>query len=448
MEGVCIWIGIDDTDSTKGGCTTFVAFTIINRVMERGYNLIGFPRLVRLNPNVPWKTRGNGAVAIHVGVGKGGKIQVGEKLDERLYSHQKNRSDEVNMDDLIDVVEETIEEQAFFSDEKTNPGFVVSKEKPSRELYWKGVKGLVELDEVKNLLKNMGAFYRGYKKERGLIGAAAALAWTPDDRTYELITYRCKERWGTVRHVDEDSVKEMDGRFPSTFDNFDYRNHHNRIVPNSPCPVLYGIRGDDIESLLKAKDLVKSEKYFGWLIFETNQGTDDHLQKKKIGKVKPFESVIVEGEVIGKPRTLSGGHVVFKIKDEKGEVMDCAAYEPTKEFRNVIKQLEIGDLVEVYGGVRTEPFTINLEKINVKKTVEVKKKVENPICPRCGKHMKSIGREAGYRCIRCGLEVDEKQAKYVSVERELKLGFYEVPVCARRHLSKPLKRMEIYRMIK
>jgi len=50
-------IGIDDTDSIKGGCTTWLATEIIAELSE--FDLIGPPRLVRLNPNVPWKTRGS-----------------------------------------------------------------------------------------------------------------------------------------------------------------------------------------------------------------------------------------------------------------------------------------------------------------------------------------------------------------------------------------------------
>ena len=47
-------IGIDDTDSIHGGCTTWVATEVIKELSE--FDLIGHPRLVRLNPNVPWKT--------------------------------------------------------------------------------------------------------------------------------------------------------------------------------------------------------------------------------------------------------------------------------------------------------------------------------------------------------------------------------------------------------
>ena len=61
-------VGIDDTDSLDGGCTTWVALRVIEELLP-DFDLIGSPRLVRLNPDVPWKTRGNGAVALAFGRG-------------------------------------------------------------------------------------------------------------------------------------------------------------------------------------------------------------------------------------------------------------------------------------------------------------------------------------------------------------------------------------------
>src|SRR5437879_7165543 len=67
-----LWIGIDDTDSLQGMCTTYLATEIV-RDLTQEFDLIGFPRLVRLNPNIPWKTRGNGAVCLRIGRGEGPK---------------------------------------------------------------------------------------------------------------------------------------------------------------------------------------------------------------------------------------------------------------------------------------------------------------------------------------------------------------------------------------
>lgn len=288
-------------------------------------------------------------------------------------------------------------------------------------------------------MERLEANYKGYKNGRGLIGATASVAWNPKkDRTFELITYREKEKWGSKRYVNDKTTKIMDKKFTSTFDNFDYENKHNRLVPSSPCPVLYGIRGDKEKDLIKAKNIIESETVDSWILFESNQGTDDHLQKKFIENIKSYNSVIVEGTVNKTPKTIRGGHVIFSIRDETGSI-DCAAYEPTKQFREIIRKLIVGDVVEVYGGVRKKPITINLEKIKIVRLEKKLIKLENPVCPNCGKHMKSKGKNQGFKCVICGKKSNKPKVK--EIDRKLKLGFYEVPVCARRHLSKPLKRM-------
>jgi tRNA(Ile2)-agmatinylcytidine synthase len=57
-------IGLDDTDSAKGGCTTYLAAVLIEKLAQFQVRFIDYPRLIRLNPNVPWKTRGNGALCL------------------------------------------------------------------------------------------------------------------------------------------------------------------------------------------------------------------------------------------------------------------------------------------------------------------------------------------------------------------------------------------------
>ena len=422
----------------KGGCTTYLACALTKKLIEENFDIIGFPRLVRLNPNVPWKTRGNGAISIQVGKGEGKKIKIGEINNIDIYCFEKNRFENNNEDKFQKILEIIIDKYAKLEDKNTNSGFVIFKKQPSLTNYKRTVKEIVSLKDTKNLLKTYNAYYKGYKNSRGLIGATAAVAWSSNnDKTYELITYRKKEKWGKKRNVDNNSTIKMDKLISSTFDNYDYKNKHNKLVPNSPCPVLYGIRGDNQIDLIKAKSFIKSEEVESWLIFETNQGTDDHLQKKSIGKINPYESVITEGIVGNLPTTIEGGHVLFSIRNTTNKI-DCAAYEPTKEFRNIIRELIIGDEVEVYGGVREKPLTINLEKIKIKHLNKKIEKIENPVCPKCGKHMKSIGKNQGFKCKKCGLKSD----KIVTIEkkRKLKLGIYETPVCARRHLSKPLKR--------
>jgi tRNA(Ile2)-agmatinylcytidine synthase len=59
-------VGLDDTDSPQGGCTTYIAARLVERLLEIGTRFVDYPNLLRLNPNVPWKTRGNGAVCLRV----------------------------------------------------------------------------------------------------------------------------------------------------------------------------------------------------------------------------------------------------------------------------------------------------------------------------------------------------------------------------------------------
>src|SRR5881628_1099708 len=72
-----LWIGVDDTDSLQGMCTTFLAAEIV-RDLTDDYDLVGFPRLVRLNPTIPWKTRGNGAICLRFGRGAGPRTWIAE----------------------------------------------------------------------------------------------------------------------------------------------------------------------------------------------------------------------------------------------------------------------------------------------------------------------------------------------------------------------------------
>ena len=58
-------IGFDDTDSIKGSCTTYLATNILNEIHDQ-ITFLDFPNLIRLNPNIPYKTRGNGAVALRI----------------------------------------------------------------------------------------------------------------------------------------------------------------------------------------------------------------------------------------------------------------------------------------------------------------------------------------------------------------------------------------------
>ena len=63
---VKLHIGFDDTDSPNGGCTTYIAAILVEKLSGMGVSFMDYPNLIRLNPNVPWKTRGNGALCLRL----------------------------------------------------------------------------------------------------------------------------------------------------------------------------------------------------------------------------------------------------------------------------------------------------------------------------------------------------------------------------------------------
>ena len=84
-----MYIAVDDTDSIRGNCTTFLATEII-RELSSDFDLIGNPRLVRLNPAVPWKTRGNGSLILRFGKGAGERHLIGKIDGKDLYCYEES----------------------------------------------------------------------------------------------------------------------------------------------------------------------------------------------------------------------------------------------------------------------------------------------------------------------------------------------------------------------
>jgi len=84
-------------------------------------------------------------------------------------------------------------------------------------------------------------------------------------------------------------------------------------------------------------------------------------------------------------------------------------------------------------------LTINLEKINIL-TITPKTLLENPLCPNCGKHLKSMGKNQGFRCEKCGGKFADLKKQESVVPRALKAGLYVTSTRSQRHLTKPLRR--------
>jgi tRNA(Ile2)-agmatinylcytidine synthase len=230
----------------------------------------------------------------------------------------------------------------------------------------------------------------------------------------------------------------MDKSTKYTFNNYDYDNHHIAIAPGSPCPILFGIRGDSAEELLRARTVITGEPADGWLLFLTNQATDEHIVDRKIGELRPRDSVRVHARVTARPTTVPGGHVLVKISD--GDEIDAMFYEPSRRFREVARKLIPGDRITVCGSVREEPRSLNVEKMSVVGLAKDVHKVANPLCTSCGKRMGSLGSGQGFRCKKCSSKAPPEAAEFEEVPRGVNEGWYEPPVASRRHLHKPLRR--------
>jgi len=412
-------IGLDDTDSVDGMCTTYIGTLIVEAIRDLDRNIIREPpKLLRLNPNNPYKTRGNGAVS----------IRIAETSDPKILEKIKSVS--------FDIVANYSE-----SGDNTNPAIVFLEDNsitPEIQLFAKrALHEMLSIDEAILLLNKIGANYNFIGNGRGLIGALASCALQLEDFTYELIVYRSHTKRGK-KFVSEQGAMEIEKKYsPKIFSSYDFENQRMVISPHSDCPILYGLRGESPELILEAAKMIESEIPFKRNLFVTNQGTDMHLEEKSIEEVLPYSSVIVKGTVSKNPYTVPGGHVFFEISN--GKKILCAAYEPTKGFRNIVRNLSEGDQIVAYGGVlETEHgLTINLEKIEITKLAEFYK-TEKPICPVCNNQMKSIGKEKGYRCKKC--HTKNREVSIIPIPRDINIGIYEVPMCAKRHLSKPLLR--------
>jgi tRNA(Ile2)-agmatinylcytidine synthase len=337
-------VGLDDTDSARGYCTTYLAYRIATDLRDE-CTVLPYPRLVRLNPNIPFKTRGNAAVCLQVETGE----------PKRAF-------------------ESICAVAAEFSDEKggANTGLVFLENQSFAKrlvpLYMDALSGLVNVHRATKFLNQHRVRFWTQGNGMGLVGATSSLAFNERyDHTYELIAYRRKENWGKPRVIEVASVRSMDAAtFPHTFNNYDYQKRKVLIAPHGPDPVFAGVRGDSPRNVLLAFRMLEyDEPLDGHMIYVSNQHTEAHLANKLNWKV--YSS----GWADGKVETIDvgpGGHVYAIIRSEGAKRL-CAVYEPTGDLRRVARRLMEGDAVRVYGGVRRatsiHPKVLNVEKLDV-----------------------------------------------------------------------------------
>ena len=419
MESKTIHIGFDDTDSPKGMCTTYLAYRLVNLLKKEHVDFLDYPNLIRFNPNIPWKTRGNGAVGIKISTKNPEKIK---KLVRQLinkYSDTKNGANP-------GVV--------FFEQEKIPKHF----SQFSTKALWK----LIKRNDAKIFIEknNIESFHLG--NGQGLVGAIGAISYQFSDNTFELLSYRNKSKFGLKRNIDKKLVKKMQEKtFPYTFNSYDNEKEKVLITPNGPDPVFFGVRGENPSILISAAASIRpKEKLDGYLIFKSNQGTGDHLKNTiDVYNFEPYTSGIIKGVVESSPIVLRGGHVFFSI-NSKNKIISCCVYKPTK-ITHIAKNLIRGDKILIGGGVRKASKNFDrIFNIEFLKPLQLERHLthRNPLCKSCNKRMKSKGVNQGFQCNKCGKRSKNKIT--VVIPREISKKMYIPSVSAHRHLTKPMQR--------
>ena len=417
-----IHIGFDDTDSIYGKCTTHLAFKITTHLFfDRNVQFIDYPLLVRLNPNVPWKTRGNAGVCI------------------RIRSNQTS--------EIVEYIRNTILTESA-QDGDTNPGLAIFEGKvvpyQIKQFSTRAMYDVLSVEEAEELANSNNVNCIKFGNGRGIIGALASIGCTLEgDHTYEAIAYRknCSE---SVRNLDRKKIVKYNYHsFPFTFNNIDPSNNRILIAPHGPDPIYCGIRGESPYHVVTyLMNILHRESIEGFMVFRTNQATNMHLMKKtSFSSVKPHTAGYARCSVSKNPKIIRGGHVFFEITDNAGFSSIAAVYEPTG-MGKIAAKLEVGDIIDIGFGVKkdtkSEHNVLNIEYISIEKLTS-KFTLENPRCLNCNKRMKSEGKNKGFQCDACKSKSNSIKIK-VPVKRTLCKGIYMPKLTAYRHLTKPLHR--------
>ncbi len=409
-------IGIDDVDSPRGGCTTHFTYVFLKRLLSEvpDARLIDYPNLVRLNPAIPFKTRGNGGVSVRV------------TLPRELVKKVVNILHE-SLDDYVSEFGGGGDAGALVVEAPAHEGL--------RRLYWKALTDYVHKDYLMTLLEKVGDLTHYVRGGRGLVGAAAAIGWyIPSDCTYELILYRNGERC-----IDKDTfMRTAKALTNALFSN--WVDGRLLIMPHGPDPVLAGVRGEDPSTLLAFTDpKIYCGSVSGWMIYRTNQGTNQH-HIIRTDALRPYQTGCFDGVVVSRPEIRKGGDVVIRVA--WGGVTTYAAFFRETGLSRFARSLLIGDAVRVCGTAKYWEgigAVIHAETLTVWPRPAVT--VRNPRCPRCGARMKSAGRGKGWKCPRCGYRSANLRREVTLGKREpLLMGLHVPRDEAIKHLIKPRQR--------
>jgi len=355
---------MDSFDTAFTGCTTHAASLIAVKLINEGYSLVDYPWLIRLNPAAPWKTRGNGAVAI--------LIHVDSVTDAERAIRLVKKAADAYLSSPAAAGKASLQ-ALYFKNINELEEFMVARPRCLETLYRRGLHELVPLNAAVQCLAELGekrakTLYSIGSYNRGLIGATAALGYTPyGDYTFEMLVYRRPENWLKPRNVDPESIVEYDITWrPLTFMNYDYQLNQPLVAPHGYDPVLYGVRGENDNIVHKALERVNTggEEPSHWMIFRSNQATGHHLRPKTVAATRPYDNPLLLLEVTREPRILKGGHVVVEAADHTGRI-HIAAYRETGHVRSALLAADVGENIIVGGQAkqRGDKLTLNIEII-------------------------------------------------------------------------------------
>ncbi len=408
-------ISFDDIDSKIGGCTTHFTTIFLHMILDKVEYLLDYPLLVRLNPNIPWKTRGNASTAL--------------RLHTRLPPGE-----------LLEIAVQAVEEYTRGRPQMhgKRPGVVVVEGEPwrsplLRSIYKRAVTEVLDFPQVERALRSSNALYWG---GRGVIGAAAALAALApgDPYTFEAVAYRHPGLWGEDRCV---NPGYSEGDSPScTFNNYDYTLGVPSAAPGGYDPVLAGVRGSCPAP--RVLDNIRCEDIHLCMVFRSNQHTDPH-STPLTPRFTPYSVGTVVAEISGEPIKLPKGHTVAEAL-VYGSSVDLVAFRETWPINRILSSLEPGDRVEAL--VHVKPYTVRGRKVLAVEKLRILElyqeyHVANPRCPLCGSTMKSMGRLGGFKCSRCGYKTRTYRKATLYIGRELSGGYYTVKPGRYPHLSSP-----------
>ncbi|HEV2428250.1 MAG TPA: DUF1743 domain-containing protein [Thermoplasmata archaeon] len=386
-----------------------------------------------MNPNVPWKTRGNAALSARFGLGLGPARTVGELPEGPIRAYDRStRLPPATARALVTEGWHAVRE-ASATGPRTDPAFVAVPDRLPASGYWEAVRGIVPIARSRALLREADAVVKTRGSARGLVGAAAAVAWPGRRATWELIAYRDGPGSAGPRPIDPKRLFEVEARFPELFASSDPRTRRILIAPHTRCPVLFGLRARTPDRLPQAMRMLWDGPTDRWVVYRTNQATGDHLVDRRGDDWRPYEPARFVGRVVRGPERLPGGHVRFLLGEAGGSTIPCLVFEPTKTLPIVAASLSVADRLKVWGG-RGRDRTLRVEGFEILSAPPRPEPPARPRCASCDRTARSLGRARGFRCPTCRHRWPPEAALPRTRPAEFGRGTYHPTLSARRHL--------------